>query len=219
MKLNVEKAIERAKRAHEKRRVEYFKKNKYDIGEFKGLEIPWRPRLGVFKGCNSKAIFYPETMQATSYGHWVFVKPIKGKLVFNWYTYSPTTTGHQYAVSRLLKELGIKVDVEVYMHESLDRFEGCALEPVYREICELEASLANPRVPERCKRSHKKRIKSLQKQIVTLKKLGAKSPGNLKAMIKEAIEVEKRRQVLMLEAAAQRRAMKKQAAIETVFEL
>lgn len=62
---------------------------------------------------SSNVIYNPETEEATSYDWWIFVKRIKGKLVFNNYHYSNSTVKHQHKVRDLLRSLGIKIDLEI----------------------------------------------------------------------------------------------------------
>lgn len=85
--------------------------------------------------CNRKCRFYADEIRATSYGHWNFVKVIKGKVIFNDYNYSLTTSGHQWAIKWLMRDLGIKIDAYVYMCESLTdhNFEQKALESFYEK--------------------------------------------------------------------------------------
>lgn len=59
------------------------------------------------------------TIQAFSYGWWEFVAIKGGKVVFNTYPYSNTTRRHQLKVKRLMKELGITIDLEVSTKLSL----------------------------------------------------------------------------------------------------
>jgi hypothetical protein len=103
--------------------------------------MPYQARNRVFKGSNGKNTFNPLTFEAHSYGHWCYVKKIKGRVVFNAYRYSSTTTGHQWQMRSLLKELGIKIDLEVNTSQSLCNFKAEALKPMYREIFELEIAL------------------------------------------------------------------------------
>ena len=56
---------------------------------------------------------------ATSYGWWVFGRWIDGKYIFNRYHYSKSTAKHQFRVKRLLAELDVRIDYEVYVVESL----------------------------------------------------------------------------------------------------
>jgi hypothetical protein len=142
-------------------------------------------RLNVWKARNVK--FNPETIEAWSYGWWLFVCVIKGKVVFNRYHYSKTTSKHQDKVSWLLSQLGIKVDVEVSMHGSLRSFERCALTPVYREIetLKLEMTLKGARKAKNKERA--KRIKHLQRHVQTLRFLGAKCSLKQQRDIRQAV--------------------------------
>jgi len=82
-----------------------------------GNNLKWRPRLKIFK---SGALTYdPKTGEAYSYD-WCFLKRINGKLVFNAYCYSNTTTRHQWEVRAFLKQKRIKIDVEVKIIKSLN---------------------------------------------------------------------------------------------------
>lgn len=65
---------------------------------------------GIYKASN--VTFNPLTCEAYSYGWWKFVAKIDGKVIFNNYRYSNTTTKHQYKVRRLLLERGITIDIE-----------------------------------------------------------------------------------------------------------
>lgn len=78
-------------------------------------------KAGIYKASN--VTFDPELIAAHSYDWWQFVRVIKGKVIFNKYPYSPTTRRHQGKVSRLLSELGIKVDKYVETIESLNKFD------------------------------------------------------------------------------------------------
>lgn len=62
------------------------------------------------------------TTEACSYRWWVFVKKIDGLTVFNNYRYSVTTARHQRKIRNLLKELKIKIDLEVTTKLSLSNY-------------------------------------------------------------------------------------------------
>lgn len=83
-------------------------------------------RLKVYKGSNVKYI--PEATEAYSYDHWLFVKKINDKIVFNWYFYSQSTRQHQYKVKSLLDQLGVEVDFTVNSRLGLDYRNCLALE-------------------------------------------------------------------------------------------
>lgn len=79
-------------------------------------------RAGIYKASNVS--FDPKLIEARSYDWWVFVKVIKGKVVFNSFRYSNTTSRHQSKVRSLMRELGIKVDLEVSTRLSLNSHEA-----------------------------------------------------------------------------------------------
>lgn len=66
---------------------------------------------GYYEGSNVR--FIPETLQAFSYEWWMFTMPYKGGVIFNRYSYSPTTCKHQSKVRTLLRDLGIRIVEEV----------------------------------------------------------------------------------------------------------
>lgn len=74
-------------------------------------------RLGVYKASN--VLFNRQTCTAVSYDWWFFVKRVNGMVVFNSYRYSVTTSRHQSKVRQLMRELGIKIDLEVSVAEGL----------------------------------------------------------------------------------------------------
>lgn len=65
-------------------------------------------RANIYKASN--VTFDPETKQAYSHDWWRFVDVINGKVFFNTYFYSQSTSGHQSKVRSLLRSLGIKID-------------------------------------------------------------------------------------------------------------
>ncbi len=68
-------------------------------------------RTGIYKINN--CTFDPTSIEVFSYSWWKFVAVIDGKVVFNNYSYSKSTTKHQWKVKRLMNELGIKIDIEL----------------------------------------------------------------------------------------------------------
>ena len=59
----------------------------------------------------SNVCFYPESLEAYSYGWWKFSTTYKGKVLFNNYNYSPTTNRHQ---SKVLSELDSR-DIKIHL--------------------------------------------------------------------------------------------------------
>lgn len=133
--------------------------------------MKWRPKLKVYGG--GKNTFDPESFEARSYNWWVYVKKIKGKVVFNDHNYSMTTCGHQCDMRRLLKELGIKIDLVVDMRSSLSSFNSEALEPLYREMYQLEIEMNRRGSKADTNAKRVKRIEALKDSVKVARKLGA----------------------------------------------
>lgn len=153
--------------------------------------MPFQARNKVFKGSNGKNTFNPETFEAHSYGHWCYVKKIKGKVVFNGYNYSSTTTGHQWQMRTLLEELGIKIDLTVKMHSSLSNFKNGALESLYREMLELEVALKRVNSKPDSNKVRRASIAILKRDIVKARALGAVlTKDKIKALQAEVLNEE-----------------------------
>lgn len=131
-----------------------------------------------YVGCNNKCRFYADKIEATSYGHWCFVKVINGKVVFNNYSYSSTTSRHQSAVRCLLRELGINIDVNVDINSSLDEytFKHESLIPLYEEALRCIVQNNTLRIRKKTKEKNNKRIEAIKKEIAALREMGAIYP-------------------------------------------
>jgi hypothetical protein len=174
--------------------------------------IKYFTRLNVFKTRNN--IFDPSEMTAYSYGWWRYLQIIKGKLVFNNYSYSQQTNRHQGSLSRLLKELGVKIDHTVYIHGGLqDLFIG-ALPAEYSSIFDNEIAISRGRDGSWAQRYRRDSIKASQKQIKILRALGAKlSRKSIKAIKDKIYGAEDAR----LKAVASRKAFVKTAIKNTAL--
>lgn len=151
-----------------------------------GLAIPFRPRLGLFKGRNNKVQYNPKTGDAHSYGWWRFVAVIKGKVVFNDYQYSATTRTHQTAIKELLSELGIKIDYVVNFRSSLneDSFFIEGLKSYYKGMFESQVLLKTARDKARLRKT----IRHCRLQIAKLRKAGCKFSLSQQKELKELVE-------------------------------
>jgi hypothetical protein len=122
-------------------------------------------RTGIFKATNVE--FNPIAMEATSYNWWYFVKRIKGKIVFNNYSYSNCTSRYQYKVSSVMDQLGIKVDVEIKAPKGLQDLNS-ALAHYEAKNCELMGQINRPR-------SHKKtnayRVLEIKANLLKIKQI------------------------------------------------
>jgi hypothetical protein len=79
-------------------------------------------RLKEYKASN--VTFDPEMRRAYSYGWWEFVREINGTVVFNNYSYSPSTCRHQWKVRSLMSELGIEIGLFVNTRAGLQACNG-----------------------------------------------------------------------------------------------
>ena len=129
-----------------------------------------------YVGCNGKCRFYVDEIKATSYKDWVFVAKIGDKVVFNDYKYSHTTSRHQWAVRHLMRQLGIKIDIEVNMRQSLDEwsFKNHSLNSLYYTALYSLVEIYTPRKRKVTKEYNRSRINKMKEQIKILKELGAK---------------------------------------------
>ncbi len=133
--------------------------------------MKWKPRLKIYKySARSKCTFNPATMEGRSYEHWLFFARINNKNVFNNYPYSHTTRSHQWMMRNLLKELKIKIDIEVSQHESLPYLDG-ALETLYRQLFTTEVALKRKGARKSMISRRKKVIDQCKTEIKLLKKV------------------------------------------------
>lgn len=130
----------------------------------------WYPRLKIWKDRSGKVQFNPETKTALSYSWWEFVKPIKGKLVFNSFRYSPTTSTHQWCARSFLEEQGIRIDLEIESPKGLQRLDTALDRHLYL-INELEAQIAKPRSNKRKNEERKVAILFHKAKVAGIKKL------------------------------------------------
>lgn len=111
----------------------------------------------------SNVTFNLTTKDAYSYNWWRFVAIIEGKLVFNNYRYSPSTGNHQRKVRNLLRELGIKIDVELPLPKGINQ--GMTLKEIYEEA---ENTLIDNFLYEEIKKDRRNELakqKRLEKKI------------------------------------------------------
>ena len=142
-------------------------------------------RLGIFKASNVS--FNSGTKEAYSYGWWKFVSKIKGEVVFNSYSYSPTTLRHQSKVRQLMGELGIPIDRYVRIKEGLQSLRG-ALQPLYVRKFELEIQISRGRANSMAQRWRLIELLEVKEQIQWLRSLGYKFSRNDIRIVKDSIE-------------------------------
>lgn len=142
----------------------------------------WRPRLNLWTdGVNNE--FDATIFEARSYRHWLYLTKIGGKVVFNNYYYSSQTAYHQSHMRDLLKQLKIKIDVEVSMRCSLSKIKYESLKYVYERLYLLEIKL--PRIPKAKVEGLKKDVQDCKDEIKVLRSLGAKFSKKDRADLKK----------------------------------
>lgn len=117
----------------------------------------------LYKAAN--VTFDASQIEAFSYGWWKFVKVIQGKIVFNEYSYSTTTSKHQYKVKALMRELGLEVDLYVKTKASLDKQ---TLKELNAETIKIETEREN-QIKENRKAAYQRRkaqMKSAVEKVV-----------------------------------------------------
>lgn len=100
----------------------------------------------VYKASNVE--FNCDRIQAYSYGWWRFVDKVNGKVIFNNFRYSHTTSRHQTKVMNLLNNLGIKIDVVIEASLGLNNLNGSISDQIFlykKSINSLEVAMSNPR--------------------------------------------------------------------------
>jgi len=145
----------------------------------KGAYMQFKPRLKIWQGSNRKNTFNPETFEARSYQHWCYMTKIKGHIVFNDYSYSVTTNGHQGEMRGFMREtLGINMDKVVFVNQRQSLTSGLFLDHHYETMALAEVRIKNSNRPAFIE-SQKEIIAKCKKEIAILKKLGARADMTL----------------------------------------
>lgn len=176
--------------------------------------IKYYPRLGIWKNSTGNVTFDPAKVEAISYNWWVFVKKINGKVIFNGYRYSSSTSAQLSLVRDLLNNLGIKIDVEVNIKNSLDSLSSFseAADDILREIANCTIYLENPRRKKSKDDWYQKQIKELWNNFKVLKSLGSTvKKSDFKAVLNNARMAEKARLKELTEKRVKRAEVLKQA--------
>jgi hypothetical protein len=84
------------------------------------MSLKFKKKIGIYSSSTGNCTFNPMTIEAHSYRWWKFVSKIEGKLVFNDYRYSNTTSKHQWQVRKLLNELGLKIDISIPLPQGIE---------------------------------------------------------------------------------------------------
>ena len=118
----------------------------------------------------SNVCFYPESLEAYSYNWWKFSTTYKGKVLFNYYNYSPTTNRHQ---SKVLSELGSR-DIKIHLMlrytdkgfqegvETVLKDEIVCAQKVIQDLTDL---INKPKTRKTTNEKRKKRIQEIRDHI------------------------------------------------------
>lgn len=122
--------------------------------------LKFRARAGIYSNSTGSLTFEPNTITAHSYRWWKFVAVVEGKVVFNNYRYSVSTSKHQGLVRRLLEQLGIKIDLELPLPQGINSDSLATLiETAEEHLCDQFLSEESKRM-DRNEKARKNRIKA-----------------------------------------------------------
>lgn len=126
-------------------------------------------RSNMYKASN--VTVNAETLEARSYEWWIFVKRIKGKLVFNDYGYSNTTRRHQWKVRRLLKDtMHVNIDHVIEAPKGLQRLD-LAIEHYNNKIADLQAEINKRGTKKKKNEERAELINQYQERIILIQDL------------------------------------------------
>ncbi len=137
--------------------------------------MEWRPRLKIYQGSNRKNTFNPTTFEAYSYGHWQYVKKVKGKILFNYFKYSHTTAKHQREMFQfLMTKMKVKTKDIIILNQAENLREGFFLDDFYKKLFLAEFAANRKGLGKEYLKKQKKTVLQLRTEIKTLLKLGAR---------------------------------------------
>lgn len=110
------------------------------------------------------------TMQAYSYGWWIFLSKIEGNLVFNDFPYSITTMGHQRKILKQLELLGIIPSIYVECPGGLQNLTSGISHYTYY-INGMKDKLQKPRIRQTTKDKLKLEIAKAEEKLEQLSNL------------------------------------------------
>jgi len=162
------------------------------FNSFDNPQLKFKKRSNMYSNSTGTNTFYPETLSAYSYSWWQYLKNFNGTLVFNDYSYSPSTSSHQWKLESLLKELNIKIDLYVNQRQSLSK--GIDVEHLYEEHFKELERFENVKLGEDKRLNAFNEAQYILTKIDALRKYGAKcSKERQKEIQAQVKEREKRR--------------------------
>ena len=132
--------------------------------------LKYYKRLNVYKNSNGTCKLDMNNFVATSYNWWEFVKKINGRVVYNYYPYSNSTSRHQRDVLNLLFSLGISVDIKICSPRGLQNLEP-AINNYKNVIIAFQKEIDNPRSHIQTNFIRAEKIKQVKKELKIVQEL------------------------------------------------
>ncbi len=107
--------------------------------------MKYMKKAEIYKNSTGSCTYDPRKEEAHSYSWWCFLKRINGKLVFNNYSYSVSTTAHQSRIRSMLSNEGIEIDLFIESPRGLDNLSSAVNHYMYL-IDEAREKLTKPRI-------------------------------------------------------------------------
>jgi hypothetical protein len=129
-------------------------------------------KLEVYKNSSGKNWLSLKEMSGYSYDWWQYLKVMKGKVVFNNYTYSNSTAKHLNDAMRVLRDNNIKIDVEIAAPRGLqqDGLES-AIEYQLDKLNTAKERLANKLTRQKTRPMLEQQIEDAKTQIRLINEL------------------------------------------------
>lgn len=108
--------------------------------------LTYKKKFNMYTNSTGSLTFNPETKEAFSYKWWKFVAMVEGKVIFNNYRYSVSTSRHQLKIRELLSQLNIKIDLQLPLPKGIN---GYCLQDL---IIEAEEHLCDQFLAEQLKK-------------------------------------------------------------------
>lgn len=126
-------------------------------------------RSGIYQQSSYNCTFNPKTLDAHSYKWWRFVGMVEGKLVASTCRYSVTTQKHQRIVSRLMDQLGIKVDLYLPLPRGVRSDQSLAEMIIEAEeyLCDQYLESELKREDRNAKSKKRRHVKKLEEYLET----------------------------------------------------
>lgn len=136
--------------------------------------LKYYKRLKIYKNSTNTVSFDPEYKLGYSY-NWNFLAMVNGKLVFNNYRWSTTTTSHQYAVASTLRDLKLPYISGDFGSTSVNSLSKQNSLNLYKQIVEKEIEIElTKRKDTRTYNWRVSQLADLNKDLSTLESLGWK---------------------------------------------